>query len=81
MSEKNLADKLINEERVFLHDISNNIVVAHGMMTFVLRTVKENPSVEKREIERLEKAIEAINRMTDALRERRELIHRQQEII
>lgn len=63
------------EERKFLHDISNHIVVAHGMATFVLRAIKENPSVGEKEVERLEKSLDAINKMTDLLRERRAVLH------
>lgn len=62
------------EERKFLHDISNHIVVAHGMATFALRGIKDNPNVDAKEIERLEKSIEAINKMTEALRERRAVL-------
>ncbi|MBY0414504.1 MAG: hypothetical protein K2Q18_10075 [Bdellovibrionales bacterium] len=62
------------EERKFLHDISNHIVVAHGMATFALRGIKNNAAVEAKEIERLEKALEAINKMTEALRERRAVL-------
>jgi cob(I)alamin adenosyltransferase len=63
------------EERKFLHDISNHIVVAHGMATFALRAIKDNPNVGEKEVERLEKSIDAINRMTDLLRERRSTLH------
>lgn len=66
---------LVMNERKFLHDISNHIVVAHGMATFVHRTLKENPAVDAREIERLEKTIEALNKMTAQLKERRAVLH------
>lgn len=74
MSEELLKEAAV-EERKFLHDISNHIVVAHGMSTFVLRTLKDNPNVEPREIERLEKALTAINKMTDLIHERRGILH------
>ena len=70
-----MSDETLNEivagERKFIHDISNHIVVAHGMATFVLRSLKANPTVEAREIERLEKSLDAINKMTELLKERR----------
>ena len=74
MSDDVLKD-VAAEERKFLHDISNHIVVAHGMATFALRAIKENPSVGEKEVERLEKSIDAINKMTDLLRERRSILH------
>ena len=73
MSEEILKD-VTAEERKFLHDISNHIVVAHGMATFALRAIKENPSVGEKEVERLEKSIDAINKMTELLRERRSVL-------
>ncbi len=73
MSEDILKDATA-EERKFLHDISNHIVVAHGMATFALRAIKGNPNVGEKEVERLEKSIDAINKMTELLRERRSVL-------
>lgn len=74
MNEEQLKEVIMNE-RKFLHDVSNHIVVAHGMATFVLRTLKDNPNVDAREIDRLEKSITAINKMTELLKERRAALH------
>jgi large-conductance mechanosensitive channel len=74
MSEDILKERTL-EERKFLHDISNHIVVAHGMANFVMRVIKDNPSVEKKEIERLEKSLNAIAKMTELIQERRDLLH------
>lgn len=70
-----ILKEVVAEERKFLHDISNHIVVSHGMTTFVLRALKENPAVEPKEIERLEKALNAINKMTELIHERRAVLH------
>lgn len=67
--------ELVMNERKFLHDISNHIVVAHGMTTFVQRAIKNNSTVDAKELERLEKAIEALNKMTIQLKERRAILH------
>jgi cob(I)alamin adenosyltransferase len=74
MSEEKILE-LVTEERKFLHDISNHIVVAAGMVNFAHRVLKTNPTVEAKEIERLEKAMDAIAKMTEKLKERRELLH------
>lgn len=74
MSEE-LLKQTVMEERKFLHDLSNHIVVAHGMASFVLRVIKDNPGIEAKEIERLEKSIAAINKMTELLQERRSTLH------
>jgi len=68
--------ELAQEERTFLHDMSNHIVVAHGMATFVLKVIKNIPQVEPKEIERLEKSLNAINKMTELIQERRALLHK-----
>ncbi|MDO9183507.1 MAG: hypothetical protein Q7U04_13920 [Bacteriovorax sp.] len=68
-------EELALGERKFLHDIANHIVVAHGMSSFVLRSLKEQKPIEAKDIDRLERAIEAINKMTASLKERRTLLH------
>ena len=67
-------EELALGERKFLHDIANHIVVAHGMSSFVHKALKEKMTVEVKDIERLEKAIEAINKMTAHLVERRNFL-------
>ena len=73
-------NEVLMEERKFLHDLSNHIVVAHWMATFVLKSIKENPNVEAKEIERLEKSVMAINKMTELLKERRAVLHSKAEV-
>jgi isopentenyl phosphate kinase len=69
------VEELANGERKFLHDIANHIVVAHGMSSFVHRALKENKPIEPKDIDRLERAIEAINKMTALLKDRRTFLH------
>ena len=69
------VEELALGERKFLHDIANHIVVAHGMSNFVLRTLKNNMPVEAKDVDRLEKSIDAIAKMTELLKERRTLLH------
>lgn len=69
------VEELTMGERKFLHDIANHIVVAHGMSSFVYKTLKESKPIEAKDIDRLERAIEAINKMTALLKERRTLLH------
>ena len=73
--EKPSVEDLAMSERKFLHDLANHIVVAHGMSTFVHRTLKEKKPIEEKDVDRLERAIEAINKMTALLKERRTLLH------
>lgn len=69
------AKELVLGERRFLHDISNHIVVAHGMTNFVHRALKDNPNVGAKELERLVKSLDALSRMTESLKERRAFLH------
>ncbi len=73
---EDLLKEMALEERTFLHDMSNHIVVAHGMATFVLKALKNNSGVDAKEIERLEKSLTAINKMTELIQERRTLLHK-----
>lgn len=68
-------EELAMGERKFLHDIANHIVVAHGMSSFVCKAMKEARPIEAKDIDRIERAIEAINKMTVLLKERRALLH------
>lgn len=69
------VEELAMGERKFLHDISNHILVAHGMANLVLKAAKNSNTLEAKELERLEKTVEAINKMTALLKERRALLH------
>jgi hypothetical protein len=69
------VEELALGERKFLHDIANHIVVAHGMSSFVLKTLKDNKPIEPKDIDRLERSIEAVNKITALLKERRTLLH------
>jgi cob(I)alamin adenosyltransferase len=74
-----MADLTIEElalgERKFLHDIANHLVVAQGMSSFVMKAVKENRPLEEKDVERLQKTIDAIKKMTEQLKERRAILH------
>ena len=62
-------------ERKFLHDIANHIVVAQGMASFVHKSMKDSKPIEAKDIERIEKVIDAVNKMTKLLKDRRALLH------
>ena len=68
-------EELALSERAFLHDISNHILVAQGMTSLVIKVIKENSAVDSKEVDRLERALDAINKMTAALKQRRAVLH------
>lgn len=72
---KPTIEELALSERAFLHDISNHILVAQGMTSLVIKVLKENSAVDAKEVDRLERSLEAINKMTTALKQRRAILH------
>ncbi len=75
--DNSLADQ-ISSERSFLHEMSNQLVIAQGMTNFVVSAF-ERKGVDETDKERvkLEKALRSLNKMIGLLRERREeLIHK-----
>jgi hypothetical protein len=69
------VEELALSERKFLHDIANHILVAHGMSTLALKALSGNASNDAKDLNRLERSIEAINKMTALLVERRNFLH------
>lgn len=69
------VEELVLSERKFLHDIANHILIGHGMMNLLQKGLVNNETIDKNDIERIEKAIEAINKMTTALKDRRAYLH------
>ncbi|EQC43443.1 hypothetical protein [Bacteriovorax sp. Seq25_V] len=75
MSDELTVQDLALEERKFLHDISNHIVVAQGMVNIVLKNLKEVEGLDSKVIERQEKALNALNNQVQMIKERRTVLH------
>ncbi len=69
------VDELVAEERKFLHDISNNLLVAQGMGSFLEKALKKNEGVGEKEIQRIEKVNKAVKELGERLQARRERLH------
>lgn len=69
------VEELVLSERKFLHEMANYILIAHGMTTALQKSLLENKTIDEKEIERFEKALIGINKMTTALKERRSYLH------
>lgn len=67
--------EVIKEERMFLHDISNQLLVAQGMGGFVNKVIKKSFEAGSKEAERSEKAMQAIAKMAELVKSRRALLH------
>jgi hypothetical protein len=68
-------EELVLAERKFLHDLSNKLLIAQGMSTFVSRRLAKNEGVEEKDLERCEKLMKSIKDMTSLLVSRREVLH------
>ena len=65
----------IMDERKFLHELSNQLVVAQGMGSFVSRALIVGETITEKEVERMQKTIGALERMIHMVRDRREVLH------
>ncbi len=63
-----------SEERKFLHDISNPLTIAQGMVDSVTDSLEGVDGVDEKVHTRLEKAVKAMERMADQIRARREIL-------
>ena len=64
----------INGERTFLHDVSNQLVIAQGMGSFVLKHIKEKSADDAKELIRMQKTMKAIDKIIEQVKARRENI-------
>lgn len=72
-------EELVLGERKFLHDLSNKLLIAQGMATFVTRKFSKGESAEEKDLERCEKLMKSIKDMTTLLVNRREILHKESE--
>lgn len=76
MQEDVTVESLALGERKFLHDVSNQLVVAQGMGSIVLKSLnKSENELDPKVIERLGKTISAIEKMIKMVKERRNTLH------
>ena len=74
MSEEKFLNQVL-EERKFLHDMSNKLLIAQGMSTFVVRTFKKNESATEKDLSRCDKLLQSVSDMMEMIQERREHLH------
>lgn len=67
--------EIIMGERKFLHDLSNQLVVAQGMGNFVKRSIDKMEHPDQKLVDRADKFVSSVNKMIDMVRERRDFLH------
>lgn len=75
MSDLKKIDEIVLGERKFLHDVSNYLVVAQGMSSFLQKALTQNDGVGQKEKERLEKVVASVKKISEAVKERRDYLH------
>lgn len=69
------VEEMALEERKFLHELSNLLVVAHGMSTFVHQSLTENPDAKIGDVEKMNKVIESMGKINRLVKSRRAVLH------
>ena len=69
------VEQMALDERKFLHDLSNHLVVAQGMGSIAMRNIEKIEGVDEKTRERLGKSIHAVEEMIKLIKERRSLLH------
>jgi len=66
--------EIIKGERVFLHDLSNSLLVAQGMGGFVVMALKKIVAEDAKEYQRMTKVTKAVDKMIDLVQDRRAVL-------
>lgn len=75
MSEEVTIQDMALAERKFLHDVSNQLVIAQGMGSFLKKALDKNDAVGEKEKERLVKLEKAVKELVTLVKERRQILH------
>ena len=68
-------EEIILGERKFLHDVSNSLVVAQGMSGFLLKAIQKYEGMGEKEIERMEKIVASVRKISELVQSRRKVLH------
>ncbi len=78
MESSSIKEKTIEEvatgERKFLHDISNKLVVAEGMGSFLSKALESNSSISDKEKQRMQKILTSVRAMAEMVKSRRDTL-------
>lgn len=76
MSDKQITiEEMALAERKFLHDVSNQLVIAQGMGSFLRKALEKNDGVGEKEIERIHKLEKSVKELVTLVKDRRALLH------
>lgn len=76
MAENELSvEEMAMAERKFLHDVSNQLVIAQGMSSFLKKALERNESITPKELERMGKIEKSVKELVNLVKDRRALLH------
>ncbi len=67
-------NKNAQDQRTFLHDLSNPLSIALGMLEIALEDIKKIEGIDSKTMSCLEKSLKGIFRMRDQIQKRREIL-------
>lgn len=65
---------VVKASRSFLHDISNQLLIAHGMESFVINNLKKRGDIDEKILSKMEKSLKAMDKIMDMMKEHKNLI-------
>lgn len=68
------VNSIVLRQRAFMHDISGALAIAQGMLDMVMSTVQKDPKLSRADIERLQKSMNALEKLTNIVAENREFL-------
>jgi hypothetical protein len=69
----------VDQERKFIHDVSNRLAIAYGLLDLVVASAKESLPMPQAHLDRVEKALASLEKMRTLIKERRAEIIAEQE--
>lgn len=69
------VEEMAMAERKFLHDVSNQLVIAQGMSSFLKKALEKNKSITEKEKERMGKIEKSVKELVNLVKDRRALLH------
>lgn len=65
------VEQLVKENRKFLHDISNKVLIGSGLGSHVLNALKSGKAIDEKMVDKLNRAINAVNLIAEMIKNHR----------
>lgn len=65
---------IIKSSRSFLHDVSNQLLIAHGMESFVANNLKKRGDIDEKILSKMDKSLKAMDKIMDMMKDHKNFI-------